>query len=75
MKNITTNKLQTELSKVIHEVEIGEVYQVQRYAKPVAYLIGESDYKRLISGQDCKKCVEEIRVSIKGLESSIKGKN
>lgn len=65
MKNITTNKLQSELSKVIKDVEAGEVYQVQRYAKPVAYLVGEEDFRRLASGQDCKKCVEEIREIVK----------
>lgn len=65
MKNITTNKLQSELSKIIKTVEEGEIYQVQRYAKPVAYLIGEKDYKRLVSGQDCKKCVDEIKEIVK----------
>jgi hypothetical protein len=50
---------------------LGETYQVARYAKPVAYLISEKDYKRLMSGQDCKKCVEEIKTSIKGIVSSV----
>lgn len=65
MKNITTNKLQTELSKIIREVEAGEVFQVSRYSDPVAYLISESDYKRLVSGKDCKKCVDEIKEIVK----------
>jgi prevent-host-death family protein len=61
MKNISTNKLQTELSKVIHEVEKGEIYEVHRYAKPVAYLVPEKEYGRLIEGKGCKGCVEEIK--------------
>lgn len=61
MKNITTNKLQTELSKVIREVQSGEVFQVSRYSEPVAYLINEAEYKRLVSGKNCKKCVDEIK--------------
>lgn len=65
MKSITTNKLQTELSKIIREVEAGEVYQVARYAEPVAYLISGKDYERLVSGQDCKKCVDEIKEIVK----------
>lgn len=61
MKNITTNKLQNELSKVIREVEGGEVYQVSRYSEPVAYLVGKECYEELIAGNDCKKCVSDLR--------------
>jgi len=61
MKNISTNKLQNELSKVIRDVEGGEVYQVARYSEPVAYLVGKDCYEKLIAGQDCKKCVSDLR--------------
>jgi len=61
MKNISTNKLQNELSKVIKEVESGEVYQVARYSEPVAYLVGKDCYEELIAGQNCKKCVSDLR--------------
>ena len=61
MKNISTNKLQTDLSKVIKEVEGGEVYQVARYSQPVAYLLSKDCYEELIAGSDCKKCVTELR--------------
>ena len=61
MKNISTNKLQTDLSKVIKEVEGGEVYQVARYSKPVAYLVGKKEFEQLATGQNCKKCVEDLR--------------
>ena len=62
MKNITTNKLQTELSKVIKEVEsTGEVFQVQRYSKTVAFLISREKFDELIQGSDCKQCVSDLR--------------
>ena len=61
MKNISTNKLQNELSKVIREVEDGEVYQVARYSAPVAYLVGKDEFEKLVAGQDCKKCVSDLR--------------
>lgn len=61
MKNISTNQLQNQLSKIIKEVEGGEVYQVARYSEPVAYLVGKECYEELIAGQDCKKCVSDLR--------------
>jgi prevent-host-death family protein len=53
MKNITTNKLQSDLSKVIKEVEGGEVYEVARYSKPVAFLISKEKYEELIEKSNC----------------------
>lgn len=61
MKNVTTNKLQNELSKIIREVEAGEVYQVARYSKPVAYLISKEKYEELVSGDSCKACMKDLR--------------
>ncbi len=68
MKNITTNKLQNDLSKVIKEVESGEVYQVARYSKPVAYLVSKEEFESLIGGQDCKKCVSDLRKIAKNIK-------
>ncbi len=61
MKRITTNKLQTEISKVIKDVDSGEVYEVMRYSTPLAYLISKNDYEKLKSGENCKKCIEDLR--------------
>jgi prevent-host-death family protein len=61
MKNISTNKLQNDLSKIIKEVEKDEVYQVSRYSKPVAYLISKNQFEELVAGSDCKKCVADLR--------------
>lgn len=61
MKNISTNELQNQLSKIIKQVEGGEVYQVARYSKPVAYLVSREKYEDLISGNSCKECVSDLR--------------
>lgn len=68
MKNISTNQLQNKLSKVIREVENGEVYQVARYSKPVAYLISKKCYEELVSGHDCKACMEDLRKLTKNIK-------
>lgn len=65
MKNINLNKLQSKISKVIKEVESGESFEVIRYSKTVAYLISQKEYERLKSGEDCKKCVTELRQLVK----------
>lgn len=61
MKKITINKLQTEISKVMQDVVTGEVYEVSRYSTPVAYLVPKDDYEKLKSGENCKKCMEDLR--------------
>ena len=61
MKKIAINKLQNEISAAMKEVESGEIFEVMRYSKPVAYLIPVEEYERLKAGEDCKKCVEELR--------------
>lgn len=67
MKNITTNKLQNELSRVIKEVERGEVYEVSRYSTPVAYLISKDEFENMVEGKGCKKCMEDLRKIAKKL--------
>lgn len=67
MKNITTNKLQNELSKVIREVEKGEVFQVSRYSDPVAYLVSKEEFEKLVTGNECKACMSDLRKIAKKL--------
>lgn len=71
MKNVTVNKLQSELSKIVKEVEGGEIYQVARYSKPVAFLISKEKFEELVEGQNCKKCVDDLRKIAKGMKSPI----
>ncbi len=61
MKNVTTNKLQSDLSKIIKEVELGEVYQVNRYSEPVAFLISKNNYEDLLEKSNCKQCISDLR--------------
>jgi prevent-host-death family protein len=61
MKKITVNKLQSGVSKIIREVEAGEVYEVDRYSKKVAYLIPVDKFDDLLTGASCRKCVEDLR--------------
>lgn len=61
MKQINVNELQNKISKVMREVEGGEIYQVSRYSKPVAFLIPQKEYLSTISGEGCKECVSDLR--------------
>ena len=61
MKQTTTNELQTQLSKILKEVEKGEVYEINRYSKSVAYLVSKEEFENLISGNECKACMKDMR--------------
>lgn len=69
MKRITINKLQTEISKVVKEVELGQVYEISRYSDPVAFLISKECYEKLKSGENCKSCINDLREISKKLRS------
>lgn len=68
MKNINVNELQNQISKIMREVETGEVYQVSRYSKPVAYLVPQGEYESAVSGQGCKACMTDLRKIAKKIE-------
>lgn len=72
MKEITTNRLQSELSKIIKEVESGEVYEINRYSKPVAFLISKKQYENILSRCDCKECLKDLRKIAKKLDGEDK---
>ncbi|MCX6812199.1 MAG: type II toxin-antitoxin system prevent-host-death family antitoxin [Candidatus Berkelbacteria bacterium] len=61
MKQININQLQNQISKVMKEVEAGEIYQVSRYSKPVAFLLPKEEFESAVSGSGCKKCMEDLR--------------
>ena len=61
MKQISTNELQDQISKVIREVETGEIYQVNRYSKSVAYLVSKEEFEKLVTGNECKECMSDLR--------------
>lgn len=68
MKNINVNELQNKISQVMREVEAGEVFEVSRYSKPVAYLIPQTEYEAAISGEGCKACMADLRKIAKKIE-------
>jgi prevent-host-death family protein len=67
MKQITTNELQGQLSKIIREVESGEVYEVKRYSNSVAYLVSKKEFEKLVTGTGCKECMQDLRKIAKKL--------
>ena len=70
MKKVTVNELQKKLSKIAKEVEKGEVYEVNRYSKPVAYLVPTEKFKDVISGESCRACMKEVREIAKGFKGN-----
>ncbi|MEI6144644.1 MAG: type II toxin-antitoxin system prevent-host-death family antitoxin [Candidatus Berkelbacteria bacterium] len=68
MKSINVNELQNKISQVMREVEAGEVYQVSRYSKPLAYLVPQGEYEAAVSGEGCKSCMQDLRKIAKKME-------
>jgi antitoxin (DNA-binding transcriptional repressor) of toxin-antitoxin stability system len=68
MKTISTNELQDQISKVIKDVEGGEIYQISRYSKSVAYLVSKTEFEKLITGSECKACMKDLRKIAKKLD-------
>lgn len=65
MKSININELQSKISQVIKDVEKGEEFEVIRYSKPVAIVVGGKKWKKIqqelieLKGS-CRHCVEEL---------------
>ncbi len=72
MKSINVNKLQSEISKVIKEVQKGQTFEVIRYSEPVAYLVSKKEYE-VCKDHDCAKCLSEIREVAKLAKKGVKG--
>ena len=63
VKTINVNELQSGASKVIKDVQDGEIYEVMRYSKPAAVIIPYGKYEKLKG--ECRHCVDEIKEIIK----------
>ena len=61
MKSINVNELQNQISKIMREVEGGEIFEVSRYSKPVAYLMPRDKFEEVVSGSQCRKCMQDLR--------------
>jgi prevent-host-death family protein len=62
-KNINVNELQSQISKVLKDVQAGEVYEVMRYSEPIAVVVSYEKY--LTSKGECKRCIEDLRKLVK----------
>ncbi len=49
MKTSTIAEAKNNLSHLIHQLEVDEPIHLTRYGKPVAVMMSESQYKKLIS--------------------------
>ncbi len=62
-KTVTVNKLQSDVSKIIKDVEKGQTYHVMRYSKPVAVVISPDEYECLTG--ECRGCVKQLVAELK----------
>lgn len=62
-KTINVNELQSNISKVLREVEKGDIFEVMRYSDPIAVVLSYEDYLKLRG--ECKKCVQDLRKLVK----------
>jgi len=58
MKTININQLQAQISRVMKDVEGGEVYEVMRYSRPVAVIRPKSG--QTTQNEGCKDCLAKI---------------
>jgi len=65
IKNVNVNELQTNVSRIIKDVERGQVYRVMRYSQPAAVIIPYEDYEHLRG--NCQMCMGEVRESLRKL--------
>ena len=67
MKTININQLQAQISRVMKDVEGGEVYEVMRYSRPVAIIRPKSG--QVTQNEGCKECIAKIDEVLKIVES------
>ena len=65
-KNINVNELQSDISKILKDVQEGNVYEVMRYSEPVAVVLSYREYLTLKG--ECKRCVIDLRKIAKKVE-------
>lgn len=58
MKTININQLQAQISRVMKDVEGGEVYEVMRYSRPIAVISpkGKTSQKE----NRCDECIDKL---------------
>jgi len=68
MKTININQLQARISRVMKDVEGGEVYEVMRYSRPVAVIRPKSGEGAEELG--CKECIAKIDEVLSKLQNN-----
>ncbi|MFH1855570.1 MAG: hypothetical protein ABH810_04180 [bacterium] len=69
MKSININQLQAQISRVMKDVEGGEVYEVMRYSRPVAVIRPKKEERAALGCTDCIKKIEELSRKIEKIKS------
>ena len=57
MKTININQLQSQISRVMKDVEGGESYEVMRYSRPIAIIRPKKEEK---ANAGCDECIRKI---------------
>lgn len=58
MKTININQLQSQVSRIMKDVEGGESYEVMRYSRPIAVIRPKKEEKN--SNLGCADCIRKI---------------
>jgi antitoxin (DNA-binding transcriptional repressor) of toxin-antitoxin stability system len=58
MRTININQLQSQISRVMKDVEAGESYEVMRYSKPIAVITAKSAQKK--EKDRCEECINKL---------------
>lgn len=57
MKTININQLQSQISRVMKDVEGGETYEVMRYSRPIAVVLPKG---KRTSESRCDECIAKL---------------
>jgi antitoxin (DNA-binding transcriptional repressor) of toxin-antitoxin stability system len=62
IKYINVNVLQANVSKIIKEIRSGFSYKIMRYSEPVAVILSDKEYEKLLASLNelraaCRSCV------------------
>lgn len=69
MKTININQLQSQISRVMKDVESGESYEVMRYSRPIAVIRPKKEEKGALGCVDCIKKIEELSGKIEAISN------
>jgi len=65
MKTININQLQSQISRVMKDVEGGESYEVMRYSRPIALVSPKTAKKSETRCDECIAKLDEVMKAVK----------